>query len=106
MFQAGWVDANVELARLVYADLPDAVLAAAAPSLDPCSRSYVREVDRWLRRHVDSGALIDQPFVVLHALWLGPTQEFSRHRLRGRGRLRPTRVALDLADGAWRAVAA
>jgi AcrR family transcriptional regulator len=104
--QAGWVDANVELARLVYADLPDAVFAAAAPSLDPLSRSYVREVDRWLRHHVDRGALIDQPFAMLHALWLGPTQEFCRHWLRGRGRLRPRHVAVDLADGAWRALAA
>ena len=103
--QAGWVDANIELARLVYADLPDVVLAAAAPTLDRLSRSYVREVDAWLRRHIDSGALADQPFVVLHALWLGPTQEFCRHWLRGRGRLRPRHVAGDLADGAWRAVA-
>lgn len=105
MFQAGWVDANVELARLVYADLPDAVLAAAAPTLDGPSKSYVREVDGWLRSHVDSGALVDQPFVVLHALWLGPTQEFCRHWLRGRGRLRPRHVAGELADGGWRAVA-
>jgi AcrR family transcriptional regulator len=106
VFQAGWVDANIELARLVYADLPDAVLAAAAPTLDGLSRSYVREVDTWLRVHVDSGALIDQPFAMLHALWLGPTQEFCRHWLRGRGRLRPRNVAVDLADGAWRALAA
>lgn len=106
VFQAGWVDANVELARLVYADLPDTVFAAAAPTLDPCSRTYVREVDRWLRRHVDRGDLIDQPFVVLHAMWLGPTQELCRHWLRGRGRLRPKRVASDLADGAWRALVA
>ena len=106
VFQAGWVDANVELARVVYADLPDAVLAAAAPSLDGLSRSYVREVGSWLRGHVDSGALVDQPFVMLHALWFGPTQEFCRHWLRGRGRLRPRHVAVDLADGAWRALAA
>ena len=106
VFQAGWVDANVELARLVYADLPDAVLAAAAPSLDVLSRRYVREVDDWLRGHVADGALVDQPFAMLHALWLGPTQEFCRHWLRGRGRLRPRHVATDLADGAWRAVAA
>ena len=105
VFQAGWVDANIELARLVYADLPDGVLAAAAPTLDRLSKNYVREVDAWLRGHIDSGALADQPFVVLHALWLGPTQEFCRHWLRGRGRLRPRHVAGDLADGAWRAVA-
>jgi AcrR family transcriptional regulator len=106
VFQTGWVDANVELARLIYADLPDAVLAAAAPTLDRLGRSYVREVDGWLRRHVDSGAVVDRPFVILHALWLGPTQEFCRHWLRGRARLRPRHVAADLADGAWRAIAA
>jgi len=104
-FQAGWVDANAELARLVYADLPDAVHEAAAPMLDALSRSYVREVDGWLRHHVEGGSVVDQPFVVLHALWLGPTQEFCRHWLRGRARLRPKHVAGDLATGAWRAVA-
>jgi AcrR family transcriptional regulator len=106
VFQSGWVDANVELARIVYSDLPDAVLTAAAPILDGPSRSYVHNVNGWLRRHVDGGALIDQPFVVLHALWLGPTQEFCRHWLRGRARLRPRHVAADLAEGAWRAMAA
>jgi len=106
VFQAGWVDAHVELARLVYADHPDAVHAAAAPTLDALSRSYVREIDRWLGDHIDRDVLIDKPFAVLHALWLGPTQEFCRHWLRGRGRLRPRHVAVDLADGAWRALAA
>ena len=105
VFQASWADANIELARLVYADLPDAALAVAALRLDPLSKRYVREVGAWLQGHVDRGALADHPFVVLHALWLGPTQEFCRHWLRGRGRLRPRHVASDLADGAWRAVA-
>ena len=106
MSQSGWVDANVELARIAYSDLPDAALTASAPTLDGPSRGYVREVNGWLRGHVDDGALIDQPFVVLHALWLGPTQEFCRHWLRGRARLRPRHVAADLAEGAWRAVTA
>jgi prepilin-type processing-associated H-X9-DG protein len=103
-FQAAWVDGHVELARLVYADWSDDVLLAAAPSLDGPSRNYVRVVDRWLRRHVGAGALLDRPFPVLHALWMGPTQEFCRHWLRGRGRLQPRHVSADLADGAWRAV--
>jgi AcrR family transcriptional regulator len=105
VFQANWVDTNIQLARLVYADLPDAALTAAAVTLDALSRSYVREVGAWLQGHVDSGALADQPFAVLHALWLGPAHEFCRHWLRGRGRLRPRHVASALADGAWRAVA-
>lgn len=105
-FQALWVDQHVQLARLVYADMPDDVLVAAASTLDAPSRQYVRVVERWLRSHVDDGALADRPFVVLHALWLGPAQEFCRHWLRGRGRLRPRHVADQLAEGAWRALAA
>jgi AcrR family transcriptional regulator len=103
-FQGGWVDRHVELARLVYADLPDEVLVAAAPSLDPRARAYVRTVGQWLRGYIDAGAVIDQPFTVLHALWLGPTQEFCRHWLRGRSRPRPRHVAAELGDGAWRAL--
>lgn len=105
-FQAGWADRHAELARLVYADLPDEVFMAAAPSLDSRAGAYVRTVSQWLRVYIDAGAVVDQPFTVLHALWLGPTQEFCRHWLRGRGRLRPRHVAAQLADGAWRALEA
>src|SRR3954451_24182749 len=51
-FQARWVDEHAELARLVYADLPDDVMMAAAPTLDRSNREYLRVVDRWLRVHV------------------------------------------------------
>jgi AcrR family transcriptional regulator len=104
-FQTSWVDSHTQLARLIYADWTDDVLAAAAPSLDGPSRQYVRVVDRWLRDRVAAGELIDRPFAVLHALWLGPTQEYCRHWLRGRSRLRPRHVTDDLAGGAWRALA-
>lgn len=105
-FQTSWVDGHAQLARLVYADWSDDVLLVAAPSLDGPSRHYVRVVDRWLRDRVAAGELIDRPFPVLHALWLGPTQEYCRHWLRGRSRLRPRHISDDLAGGAWRALAA
>ena len=101
-FQALWVDRHVELARLTYADWHDDVIAAAAPRLDESSRQYVRTVDGWLRHHIAEGRLIEGPFAVLHALWLGPTQEFCRQWLSGRARPRPRHVADQLADGAWR----
>jgi AcrR family transcriptional regulator len=104
-FQTSWVDSHTQLARLVYADWSDDVLMAAAPALDGPSRQYVRVVDRWLRDRVAAGDLIDGPFPVLHALWLGPTQEYCRHWLRGRSRLRPRHISDDLARGAWRALA-
>jgi AcrR family transcriptional regulator len=103
-FQATWVDRHVELARLTYADWHDEVLMAAAPRLDESSRNYMRVVDGWLRRHIANGRLVDGPFAVLHALWLGPTQEFCRQWLGGRSRLRPRQVAEQLADGAWQAL--
>jgi AcrR family transcriptional regulator len=105
-FQTSWVDSHTHLARLVYADWTDDVLVAAAPSLAGPSRHYVRVVDRWLRERIAAGEVIDRPFPVLHALWLGPTQEYCRHWLKGRSRLRPRHVADDLADGAWRALEA
>lgn len=103
-FQCTWVDRHVELARLTYADWHGEVLVAAAPALDEPSRQYVRILHGWLRQHITTGDLIDAPFPVLHALWLGPTQELCRHWLNGRSRPRPRHVADPLADGAWRAL--
>ena len=103
--QLGWVEESSELARLLYADVPDEVLVAAEPQFSQHNRRYVDAVDGWLRAQAEQRALIDVPFGVAHALWLGPATEFSRHWLRGRSRLSPTAVAPALADGAWRALA-
>lgn len=103
-FQATWVDRHVELARLTYADWHDDVLVAAAPRLDESSRDYVRILDGWLRSHIADARLVDGPFPVLHALWLGPTQEFCRQWLNGRARPRPRQVTDMLAQGAWQAL--
>jgi AcrR family transcriptional regulator len=104
--QLGWVEDHPELARLLYGDLPDEVVLAAEPDFHAHNRRYVEEVTGWLRRHTERGTLVDLPFGVAHALWLGPTSEFARHWLAGRSRLRPTQVAPALADGACRALAA
>jgi len=82
------------------------VLLAAEPTFGEQNRHYVHVVGGWLRTQSEQGTLVRRPFGVTHALWLGPGQEFARHWLRGRSRLAPTEVAADLADGAWRALAA
>ena len=105
-WQLGWVDSNHAMARILYGDVPDDVLAIASPMHDRSARDYVRTTTRWLNRHVHEGSILDRPFAVTHALWLGPTQEYSRHWLHGRARLRPRRVADDLATGAWAALSA
>ena len=103
-WQSGWVDDNVATARIVYGDVPDEMLLAASPTHDRSARDYVRNTKQWVHRHVLDGTLRDLPFAVTHALWLGPTQEYCRHWLGGRAKLRPRRVATDLATGAWAAV--
>ena len=104
--QLAWVEEHAELAQLLFSDLPDEVLLAAEPAFSEDNRRYVEEVGAWLRLHATRGELVERPFGVAHALWLGPAQEFARHWLRGRSRLTPTGAAGDLADGAWRALSA
>lgn len=103
--QLVWVEESAGLARLLYADLPDEVLLAAEPAFSEHNRRYVDLVGDWLRGHAQQHTVIDAPFGVAHALWLGPAQEFARHWLRGRSKLRPAAAAPALADGAWRALA-
>jgi len=78
---------------------------AAEPSFGEQNRHYVDVVGGWLRAQAEQGALVRRPFGVAHALWLGPGGEFAQHWLRGRSKLAPTAVAVDLAAGAWRALA-
>jgi AcrR family transcriptional regulator len=99
-----WVEAHREMASLLFADLPDGVVLAAESVLAEPNRRYVQVVGEWLDAHMRAGALVERPFEIAHALWLGSTQEFCRHWLRGRTRLGPTGAAADLGMGAWRAL--
>src|SRR4051794_10971888 len=101
-----WVEGHADVARWIFSDLPDEVLLAAEPELGQSSRGYAVVVGDWLARQSRRGAVIKGSFAVRHALWLGPAEEFARHWLRGRSRQRPTDAAPDLAEGAWRALAA
>ena len=99
-----WVEDHREMASLLFADLPDAVVLPAETVLAEPNRRYVRVVGEWLQAQMREGALVERPFEIAHALWLGPTQEFCRHWLRGRTRLEPTGAAADLGTGAWQAL--
>lgn len=101
-----WVHEHSELARLLYGELPDDVLLAAEPAFSRHNRDYVAVVGEWLARQTDHGRIVERPFELTHALWLGPAQEFTRHWLRGRTAMTPAAAAAALADGAWRALSA
>jgi AcrR family transcriptional regulator len=91
-----WVSANRAAARFMLAGRPrdDAELRAH-------NRAFFARATAWWQRQVDAGALRDLPFELIHALWLGPAQEYTRHWLAGRGGRVPAAVADTLADAAW-----
>lgn len=96
-----WVAEQPDLARFLFADVPDAVLLAAEPDFGAQNGDYVERVTAWLD---ERGLRRGRPFEVVHAVWLGPAMEWTRTWLRGRSRIHPSAVSEELAEAAWRAV--
>lgn len=66
------------------------------------SRGFLQECTRWYRGHAHYGVVRDLPFDLVHALWLGPSQELTRHWLAGGGgRSVPRRAPTELSRAAW-----
>lgn len=65
------------------------------------NRPFFAEATAWWETHVHYGALRSLPFDLIHALWLGPAHEYTRHWVAGRGKRVPGAVADVLADAAW-----
>jgi AcrR family transcriptional regulator len=86
-----WVAAHREDAALLFTARP----ARARER----NRPFFRAVRAWWREHGDE--LRDLDLDVAHALWLGPSQEYTRHWLAGRARRVPAAVARELAEAAW-----
>lgn len=68
------------------------------------SRPFLVEVMAWYRGHVHYGVTRELPFDLVHALWLGPSQEYLRHWLAGRARTVTRTITAELARAAWRAL--
>jgi AcrR family transcriptional regulator len=100
----GWIERNADLARFLFSEAPDDVLLAAEPLLGDQNRRFVAALRAWLKPHQDAGAVVDEPWDVVHAIWVGPAQELSRQWLRGRGRSRPTKAAAALGAAAANAL--
>ena len=85
-----------------------ALLLGERPAEDPAlrerNRRFLGEVSAWWQTHVHYGVLRDLPVELIHALWLGPAQEYTRHWLAGRGRRLPASTAGVLAEAAWRSL--
>lgn len=94
-----WVSANRAAAAFLLAGRP-----AEDAALRERNREFFAGAMAWWQTHVHYGVLRELPFDVVHALWLGPSHEYTRHWIAGRARRVPTAVANSLADAAWRAL--
>jgi AcrR family transcriptional regulator len=90
-----WVSSNRAAAGLLLGHRPD------PRALGELNRPFVAEVRSWWDTHVHYGTLRALPFDLMHALWLGPAQEYTRHWLAGQVKRVPRAVADVLADAAW-----
>jgi AcrR family transcriptional regulator len=89
-----WVATHREDAALLFSARP-------ARAREP-NRAFFRAVRAWMRAH--AAELRELDLDLAHALWLGPSQEYTRHWLTGRARRVPTAVARELAEAAWRSL--
>jgi AcrR family transcriptional regulator len=97
-FYLRWVSENRAAAAYLLAGAPDGADLRAANS------SFFSEAMAWWQTHVHYGALRSLPFDLIHALWLGPAQEYCRHWVAGRAKRVPLAAADVLAESAWNAL--
>jgi AcrR family transcriptional regulator len=97
-FHLSWCAAHPDEARLLLEGRPAGV--------EDLNRGFFARVTAWWRPHVHYGAVRDLDVLLLHALWLGPAMEVTRHWLGGRAPKPTKAVAATLADAAWAALRA
>ena len=90
-----WVSDNRTAATVLLGHRTDDV------ALRDMNRVFFAEVKSWWQTHVHYGALRELPLDLLHALWIGPAQEYCRHWLSGTVARVPRTIGGVLADAAW-----
>jgi AcrR family transcriptional regulator len=77
---------------------------AESPALAELNRRFFPEVMAWWQTHVHYGAVKPMALELIHALWLGPAQEYTRHWLAGHAKRSPAAVGTVLEQAAWDAL--
>jgi AcrR family transcriptional regulator len=77
---------------------------AESAALDELNGAFFGEVMAWWRTHVHYGTVKSLPLELIHSLWLGPAQEYTRHWVAGHAKRSPTAVGAVLEEAAWTAL--
>jgi AcrR family transcriptional regulator len=99
-----WVVEHPDRARYLLAGTDARAALAGRRDLREQNRRFFARVNSWLAPRLAAGELRRVSPEVLHALWIGPSQELARHWLEGRVKRRPTEDAEVLAAAAWDAL--
>jgi len=99
-FHLRWCAAHPDATRFLLAGRA----VADDRAVREAGRDFFAQVRAWWAPHAHYGAVRDVDFDLIHALWLGPSQEYIRHWIAGRAKRVPAAVATTLADAAWQAV--
>jgi AcrR family transcriptional regulator len=77
---------------------------AQSPELTELNVRFFGEVMAWWRTHAHYGTVRSLSLELIHALWLGPAQEYTRHSYAGHGKRPPAAVGPALEEAAWNAL--
>lgn len=99
-----WVVEHPDRARYLLIGTDARVAMAGGRDLREQNRRFFARVNAWLAPRLAAGELRDVAPEVLHALWIGPSQELARHWLEGRVHRTPAEDADVLAAAAWNAL--
>ena len=96
-----WVEAHPHETRTLFEHRQTLERTPRAGELHAQNRPAMAEIGAWLRRQVAAGTVRDLG-AAAGAVWLGPAQLVARDWIAGRLRGRPSALAVELAEAAWR----
>ena len=99
-----WVQSHRKLAQFLLTRRDPEVRMASQALLRDLNRALFEEIDAWLTRHIEAGAIEALSRDAFYAVVIGPAQEVSRHWLAGRTQVSIARLEGELADAAWKAI--
>jgi AcrR family transcriptional regulator len=96
-----WITEHKDLARFLLLGRDASTVAASEWPLRELNRRFFGAVQNWTRPRMNARELRNLAPEVLTALWIGPSQELSRHWLGGRTEIDLAGSAAVLATAAW-----
>ncbi len=101
-----WVEANQEWSRYLFRKRHSGLPASTEEAIDGMNRELMKSATVWFERHMEAGTLRRLPLDIYISLILGPCMENTRQYLSGQAVTETGPAVHELAEAAWRAVAA